>query len=112
MKMAVESSVIAYLCMFFLSIGILLMRLVFVHNQALQLEEYAVMMIEHHNRYDTDIAQIISQKAIRCSGCEYQITPMYAGGALRYEVKVYYGVPVLSWLNRQFMLYALTSSVS
>ncbi len=112
MKLAVESSVIAYLCMFFLSIGLLLMRLIFTHNQALQLEEYAIMIIEHHNRYDADIASIIAQKAMQCKDCQYQILPMYAHGTLRYEVKVFYTVPILGWVNRHFHLYALTSAVT
>lgn len=92
MKMAFEASIISYISMFFLSIGVVLLQLVFTHNQALQIEEYAIMMIEHHNRYDTDVAALIQAKTIACSSCLLDITPMYGNGNLRYEVRVSYSV--------------------
>lgn len=113
MKMAFEASILAYLSMFFLSIGIVLMNIVFTHNRALQIEEYAIMMIEHHNRYDSDIAALIASKASSCQTCSLAVIPMYGNGELRYEVRVAYQVP-LQPLGKMMnhSLYALTTNVS
>ena len=86
MKVWFETLLISYICMFFLSIGLYFMDVLFTHQEALQLQEYAVMMIEHHNRYDTMVARAIDEKAeengfvvnVESEGDTYSVEVKYA----------------------------------
>ena len=62
MKMAVEWFMMMFVGIIFFTFGLFYMNVVFVHQDALQLEEYAIMLIEHHNGYDLDIASMIENK--------------------------------------------------
>lgn len=62
MKMVVEWFIMMFVSILFFSFGLFYMNVVFVHQDALQLEEYAIMLIEHHNGYDEQIASKINDK--------------------------------------------------
>lgn len=63
MKIGFEAMLLSFFSMFFLAIGLYFMDILFTHQSALQLQEYAVMMIEHHDRYDSMVAEAIEQRA-------------------------------------------------
>lgn len=106
MKVWFETMLISFLCMFFLSIGLYFMDVLFTHQEALQLQEYAVMMIEHHNRYDEYVACEIERKA-KENGFSVIVEPL--GNTYSVEVTYFINSGFLN-LNLGNTLYTLCVS--
>lgn len=62
MKMLIEWFIMMFVSVVFFSFGLFYMNVVFIHQDALQLEEYAIMLIEHHHGYDSQVAMKIQEK--------------------------------------------------
>lgn len=87
MKVGFETMLISYICMFFLGIGLYFMNILFTHQGALQVQEYAVMMIEHHNAYDDMVQNAIDKKT---QGTDFRVQVRPVGDT--YSVSVTYTV--------------------
>lgn len=106
MKIGFETMLISYICMFFLGIGLYFMNVLFTHQSALQLQEYAVMLIEHHNAYDEMVMDSIEDKT---RGTDFEVEVESEGDT--YSVSVSYAVksPFLKQSLRN-TLYTLCAS--
>ena len=62
MKMLVEWFIMMFVSIVFFCFGLFYMNVVFIHQDALQLEEYAIMLIEHHNGYNSQVAMKIQEQ--------------------------------------------------
>lgn len=85
MKIGFETMFLSYICMFFLAIGLYFMDILFTHQGALQIQEYAIMMIEHYDRYDSTVAQAIENKT---KGTDFSVSVEPEGDT--YSVSVSY----------------------
>ena len=53
--------------------GIDYMRVILVNNKARLYAENILAIIEHQNRYDLDVEELILVSDVQCSVCQYQI---------------------------------------
>ncbi|MHB8096107.1 MAG: hypothetical protein ACYDEI_00420 [Erysipelotrichaceae bacterium] len=73
MKGAFETGLVIIFGMMFMVMGIDYMRVILVNNKARLYAENILAIIEHQNRYDSDVESLIQNSSIQCSVCHYQI---------------------------------------
>jgi hypothetical protein len=73
MKGAFETALVMLFGMMFLLMGMDYVRLVLYNNRARLMAEQALAIIEHQNRYDSQVQQLILDNLIQCSVCELDI---------------------------------------
>ncbi len=88
MKITIEWFLLMFMTILFFEIGLFYMNAVFVHNSALQLEEYALNLIEHHNAVDSYVYDELDK--VCPEALDYHIH--YVEADDRYTVSVDYQV--------------------
>lgn len=73
MKGAFETGLVIIFGMMFMVMGIDYMRVILINNKARLYAENILAIIEHQNRYDKDVEELIKSSNIQCSVCQYQI---------------------------------------
>lgn len=73
MKGAFETALVIIFGMMFMVMGIDYMRVILVNNKARLYAENILAIIEHQNRYDLDVEELIRVSDIQCSVCQYQV---------------------------------------
>ena len=73
MKGAFETALVIIFGMMFMVMGIDYMRVILVNNKARLYAENILAIIEHQNRYDIDVEELIRVSDIQCSVCQYQV---------------------------------------
>jgi len=73
MKGAFETTLVILFGMMFVVMGIDYMRVILMNNKARIYAENILAIIEHQNRFDQDVADLIQQSSIQCSLCQYQV---------------------------------------
>lgn len=84
MKGAFEFGFIMLFTMPILVFGISFVELTMHYNQARFLQNYAITQIEHQNRYDHDVAELIDLGLERCKECKIDVENQ----SQRYKVTV------------------------
>ncbi len=82
-----------FLMMFSLPVlvfGLNFMQIVMTYNQARHLQDYAVTQIEHQNRMDENVMELIENGKQYCTSCQVTITPV----SERYDVKVTFPIDI------------------
>lgn len=75
MKGAFETALVLLFGMMFLLMGMDYVRLMLYNNRARLLAEHALAMVEHQNRYDWTVQQLIDQSIHPCAVCHLSIEP-------------------------------------
>ena len=88
MKMVAEWFVMMFLGIIFFAFGLFYMNFAILHDEALQLEEYAIMMIEHHNGYTPFVRDKIAEKTT--DRLRVQVEADDNGESISYVVSIYY----------------------
>lgn len=73
MKGAFETGLVIIFGMMFMVMGIDYMRVILVNNKARIYAENILAIIEHQDRYDLDVDELIQKSSIQCSVCQYQV---------------------------------------
>jgi hypothetical protein len=73
MKGAFETAVVILFGMMFMVMGIDYMKVILMNNKARLYAENILAIIEHQNRFDLDVEELIQQSSVKCSECHYQI---------------------------------------
>jgi len=73
MKGAFETGLVIIFGMMFMVMGIDYMRVILVNNKARLYAENILAIIEHQNRYDYDVEELIQNSSVKCSVCQYHI---------------------------------------
>lgn len=108
--MVFEWFVMMFMLVIFVSYGLFYTNIVLVHQDAMQLEEYAIMLIEHHNGYDDyvndELARVNTNQKIHL-----QIRRNDNGESIAYQIYVTYKVNN-PFSNKPFIntLYSMTKS--
>lgn len=84
MKGAFEFGFILLFMMPIMIFGISFVELTMHYNQARFLQNYAITQIEHQNRYDADVAELIDLGMDQCKECTIDVTNQSS----RYKVTV------------------------
>lgn len=63
-------------------------EILFGYQQSRHLQEYAISLIEHHDRYDDQIAQLLNEKQDICNNCSIFVNELEQ----YYEVKVIFPI--------------------
>ncbi len=74
MKAGFETGIIFFFGMLFLVMSLSMTNVVLMYNQARLTQENALAIIEHQNRYDEEVQDLITQSARLCNGCTLEIT--------------------------------------
>jgi len=74
MKAGFETGLIFFFGMMFLIMSLSMTNVVLMYNQARLTQENALSLIEHQNRYDEEVQEMIMQTARLCNGCTLNIT--------------------------------------
>lgn len=74
MKAGFETGIIFFFGMMFLIMSLNMTNVVLMYNQARLTQENALSLIEHQNRYDEEVQELITQSARLCNGCTVSIT--------------------------------------
>lgn len=100
MKGAFELGLVFLFGMMFVLLGMGFSQIILTHNQARMSAENALSIIEHQNRYDADVAELIAASPIRCGVCRLTITYDEAT-TQRYRIHVVYPVriPLLNFVS-------------
>lgn len=98
MKGAFEFCFIFVFSMPLLVFGINFMQIAMSYNQARQYQNYAVTQIEHQNRFDESVNELIDEGKKYCSNCELSVIK----NADRYDVKVTFPIriPLINYSSR------------
>lgn len=96
MKGAFEFGFIMIFAMPILVFGINFLDIMMTYNQARQLQNYAITQIEHQNRLDDSVYELIDEGKKYCPECKVTITKMNQ----RYDVKVKFPISI-SFINYQ-----------
>ena len=73
MKGAFETSLVLLFGMMFLVMGMDYVRLILYNNRARIVAEHALAILEHQNRYDEKVEELIQQSLTPCSVCQLHI---------------------------------------
>ena len=73
MKAGFETGIIFFFGMMFLIMSLSMTNVVLMYNQARLTQENALSLIEHQNRYDEEVQELITQSARLCNGCTINI---------------------------------------
>ncbi|HET6785078.1 MAG TPA: hypothetical protein VFH18_03575 [Erysipelotrichaceae bacterium] len=73
MKGAFETALVILFGMMFMVMGIDYMRVVLMNNKARLYAENILAIIEHQNRFDIDVEELIQTSSVKCSECHYQV---------------------------------------
>lgn len=73
MKAGFETGIIFFFGMMFLIMSLSMTNVVLMYNQARLTQENALSLIEHQNRYDEEVQDLITQSARLCNGCTVNI---------------------------------------
>lgn len=84
MKGAFEFGFIMMFSLPIVVFGLNFVEIIMTYNQARAFQNYAVTQIEHQNRLDESVYELIEDGKKYCSTCSISITP----NAQRYDVKV------------------------
>ena len=101
MKGAFEFGFIMIFSLPILVFGLNFVEIMMTYNQARQLQNYAVTQIEHQNRLDEHVYELIDEGSQYCPSCTVTITPY----AQRYDVKVTFPIrlPLISYTTHGAM---------
>ena len=94
MKGAFEFGFIMIFALPMIVFGLNFMQILMTYNQARQYQNYVVTQIEHQNRLDDSVYELIDNGKKYCSSCTLNITPTDQ----RYDVKVTFPIH-LSLIN-------------
>ncbi len=99
MKGAFEATLVLFFGMLFVLMGMDYVEVQLINTQARSMAENALSIIEHQNRYDTNVQALIDQSNLGCEGCSLHLSPhtLYPS---RYWVVVEYPVH-LAHINLQ-----------
>ena len=73
MKAGFETGIIFFFGMMFLIMSLSMTNVVLMYNQARLTQENALSLIEHQNRYDEEVQELITLSARLCNGCTINI---------------------------------------
>ena len=98
MKGAFELGLVFLFGMMFVLLGMGFTQIILTHNQARMQGEQALSIIEHQNRYDATVQDLIDARPIQCAECTMRIT-YDETSTQRYRISVVYPVriPLLSF---------------
>lgn len=91
MKGGMELSLVLMFTMMLLVVSLSIVGVVIAYNHARMTQEQIVSMIEHHDKYDTQVQAEIDKLSM-CSGCRYSISYSTYD---RYFVKVTFPIKLL-----------------
>jgi len=97
MKGAYEFGLVFMAGMMFVILGMSFSAIILTQNQARIYGETILAVIEHQNRYDDSVSQLIQNNPIQCSVCSFAVTQDALTS--RYLVSVRYplSIPVLNY---------------
>lgn len=90
MKGAFEYGVIMMLSLPIVVIFLSFANVLVQYQNARYLQEYMISLIEHHNRYDEQIASLIQEANIPCKDCKVEVKPIHQ----RYEIEVRFPIEI------------------
>ncbi len=90
MKGAFEFGFILLFSMPLVIFGINFVEIVMNYNQARYLQNYAITQIEHQNRYDSSVQNLIDDELQRCEDCLIEIENIHQ----RYRVTVTFPIEI------------------
>lgn len=73
MKGAFETGLVLIVGMFFLALGLNLVRIPYAYHQAKGYQEVIVNQIEYYHRYDNTVINLIKASQSICPTCLYQV---------------------------------------
>lgn len=106
MKGAFELTLVIFFGMFFIVLGMSFVQIAMGYNQARVYQDYIITTIEHQNRYDDQIIELIQTKSSLCSKCIYSVDLVSEQPSV-YEVKVQFPVNI-PLINYASMGYAVS----
>ena len=97
MKGAFEFGIVFLFGMMFVVLGMSFCQVILTQNQARLYGENILALIEHQNRYDDSVAQLIQANPIQCSFCSSSITQ--DDMTQRYHITISYplSIPLLNY---------------
>jgi hypothetical protein len=107
MKGAFELGMVFLFGMMFVVLGMSFTQVILSQNQARLYGETILALIEHQNRYDASVDQLIQSHPIQCSFCSFSITQDEL--TQRYQIKVSYplSIPLLN-VEKSAMIQLIT----
>lgn len=90
MKGAFEFAIVMLFSMPVVVFGINFVEIMMHYNQARFLQNYAVSQIEHQNRLDDSVYELIDEGKENCQACKVNITPV----SNRYRVEVTFPIDI------------------
>lgn len=108
MKGAFEFGFIMMFSLPIVVFGINFMQIAMTYNQARQFQNYTVMQIEHQNRLDESVYELIDEGKKFCPACNIEITPVNQ----RYDVCVTFPIDItLVNYHAQGVTHLLTQNI-
>ena len=109
MKSIFETYPLIIFGMMFVLLGFSMVEITMRYNHARVYQESIVTIIERHNRYDSDIDDLIQTSNLNCNSCTYQVESIDNKYMVHVNFKIM--IPVINF-NKMASIKSLTQSIT